>query len=377
MIHKLQIILSILLLSNSCISEFIPQTNEDKEIIVVEGLITDNPGPNTIKLTKSLPLGTRSAAIPLKGYSVSISDDLDNTFNFNETVAGTYVSDSAKFRGVTGRFYTLHINNNSTSTSANLRYESYPMKMKPVPEIDSIYYDKVALSRFPNGLLSGEGCQIYLNTHDPTNQCKFYRWEYTETWEFHLPYSVQNNICWTSGNSEIINIKNTSVLEENRINNYPLTFISNLTDRLRVRYSILVKQYSLNEDEYLYWEKLQNITEQVGGLYDIIPSSVPSNVYCLDDPNERVLGYFSVSATSSKRIFINDRFAGVKTPYTDDVCIADTIFGTAVLPSLNVSVWVIEISSRPPYTVITYTRGCVDCTTRGTKIKPLFWKEGK
>jgi hypothetical protein len=81
-----------------------------------------------------------------------------------------------------------------------------------------------------------------------------------------------------------------------------LKFISNLTDRLRVGYSILVDQYSLNEDEYLYWEKLQSITEQVGGLYDIIPSPVPSNVYCVDDPNEKVLGYFSVSANTSKRL---------------------------------------------------------------------------
>ena len=135
-----------------------------------------------------------------------------------------------------------------------------------------------------------------------------------------LPYSVpplRNKVCWISSNSNVINIKSTSVLEEDRISGYPLNFISNLTDRLRVKYSILVNQYSLNEDEYLYWEKFQNITEQVGGLYDIIPSSVPSNVYCLDDPNEKVLGYFSVSANSSKRIFIKDNFSGLFTPYTD------------------------------------------------------------
>jgi hypothetical protein len=138
-----------------------------------------------------------------------------------------------------------------------------------------------------------------------------------------------------------------------------------------------VNQYSLNEDEYLYWEKLQNLSEQVGGLYDMIPSAVPSNVYCLDDPNEKVQGYFSVSASSSKRIFIRDHFAGVVTPYTDAACIADTIFGGAAIPNLNNYVWVIIDQPTPPpgFQVITLNKGCYDCTVRGTNVPPDFWTE--
>jgi hypothetical protein len=43
----------------------------------------------------------------------------------------------------------------------------------------------------------------------------------------------------------------------------------------------------------------------------MIPSSIPSNISCIDDPNEKVLGYFSVSARSSKKIFIKDIFSGL------------------------------------------------------------------
>jgi hypothetical protein len=252
------------------------------------------------------------------------------------------------------------------------------MELKPVPLIDSVYYEKVIINEV-NGFKSQEGAQVYLNTHDATDQNKFYRWEYSETWEFILPYTVPNKTCWTSSNSDIINIKNTSLLGEDRIDRYPLKFISNLTDRLRVGYSILVKQYSLNEDEYLYWEKLQSITEHVGGLYDIIPSSVPSNVYCVDDPNEKVLGYFSVSANTSKRLFIKENFAGIFTQYTDKECINDTVFDNAPIPSLNTYVWIIIDHQVPPpvYQVTTRIKGCYDCTTRGTNIKPDFWKEGK
>jgi hypothetical protein len=371
---KCFILFLIFLFFNSCITQFVPQTNEDKQLLVVEGLITDQPVVNTIKLSRSLPLGTRNTANPVNGSIVSISDDLGNTYFLSETYSGTYVTDPAIFKGEIGRKYSLHIKTNTLNNTHN--YESYPVEMKPVPHIDSVYYEKKAIME-TDGITTQEGCQIYLDTHDPANVCKFFRWEYSETWEFHLPYQVPNQVCWISNNSSVINIKNTSVLDQDKIEQFPLLFISNQTDRLELKYSLLVNQYSLNEDEYLYWEKLQNMSEQVGGLYDMIPSGVPSNVYCVDNPNEKVMGYFSVSANSSKRIFIKDRFAGIIDPYTNATCIADTVFGGGNIPNLNVGAWVIITNFMPPYRVITRTKGCADCTVRGTTIEPDFWKEGK
>jgi len=367
---KCLILFLIFLFFNSCITQFTPQTNEDKQLLVVEGLITDQPVVNTIKLSKSIPLGTKSTANPLSGCIVSISDDLGNTYQLSETDSGNYVTDPALFKGEIGRKYSLHIKTNTLNHNYN--YESLPVEMKPVPPIDSVYYERKVIME-TEGITTQEGCQVYLNTHDPTNQCKYYRWKYSETWEFVLPYYVTNRVCWISNNSDVINIKNTSVLGEDRIEKYPINFISNETDRLKVKYSILVNQYSLTEDEYLYWEKLQSFSEQVGGLYDMIPSAVPSNVYCTDDPKQEVLGYFSVSAISSKRIFIKDRFAGQIDLYT--ACIADTVFGGSSIPFLNTNAWVIITVPMPPpgYRVITYIRGCADCTTRGTITEPDFW----
>jgi hypothetical protein len=251
------------------------------------------------------------------------------------------------------------------------------MEMRAVPPIDSVYYKKLAIREGDELRQEAEGCQVLLSTHDPLNQCEFYRWEYTETWEFRLPYFVPNNRCWISANSGEINVKSTTTLSEDRIVGYPLKFISNTTDRLKEKYSILVNQYSLNEEEYLYWEKLKNIGEQVGGLYDMIPAEVPSNIWCTDDPEAVVLGFFSVSARSSKRIFIEEKFKGIVNLYTD--CISDTVLGNGPIQYLNVTRWVIEDHSGEPgpWRVMTDKKGCADCTARGTKSEPLFWKEGK
>ena len=243
----------ILILLNGCIVQFIPDIEEDKELLVVEGIITDQPEPYTIKLSKSLPLGKRNLAKPVKGYTVTVTDDSGNSYSFNEKAPGTYQSDPGIFVGEVGRKYKLRVNSNSAFNP--LTYETLPIEMKPVPPIDSLYYEKIVIKEKDGLFPAEEGCQVYLNTHDPDNLCKYFRWEYAETWEFRLPYPVPNRICWLYGNSDRINIKNTSVLGEDRIYRYPLNFVTNQTDRLQQKYSMLVNQYSLNEDEYLYWEK--------------------------------------------------------------------------------------------------------------------------
>ena len=369
---RLFVLFLLLLLSDSCIVQYFPKTNEEEELLVVEGLITNLPGINTLNLSRSLPLWKRQYAKPLKGCIVWISDDLGQIHNLRETKDGTYVTDSATFRGIIGRQYSLHVR--TTTDSINLTYESVPMEMKHVPRIDSIYYEKKVYVTWPQPV---EGCQIYLDTHNPANNCKFFRWEYSETWEFHLPYNVPNRVCWISDNSNGIFIKNASFLEENSVIKYPISTISNPIDRLSVKYSILVNQYSLNEDEYLYWERLKNTIDQVGGLYDMIPAAIPNNIYCLEDPNKKVLGYFSVSAVSPKRIFIKDYFQSVNDLYYK--CITDTIFGIAPIPGLNSSVWLIVDQSNlvPPKRFITDKIGCADCRVRGTNIKPVFWDDDK
>jgi hypothetical protein len=370
---RLIIILLILIYAESCISDYAPAISDYEEVLVVEGLITDQPEVNTIKISISQPLWKRIHPKPLTGCIVTISDNLGQIYSLKETATfGVYITDPASFRGKIGREYTLHIK--TTNETVNLSYESLPMKMIPVPPIDSIYYEKKSIEQSTPQV---EGCNIYLNTHDPSNNCKFFRWEYSETWEFHLPFSSMNKVCWISNNPEQIIIKNASLITDASIIRHPVISITDPIDRLSVKYSILVNQFSLNEDEYLYWERLKNTVDQTGGLYDLIPAVIPNNIYCLEEPNKTVLGFFSVSARSSKRLFIKDKFAGINTMY--EKCLGDTIVTNRIdtIPGLGQTFWILIDNSNkiPPANIYTIDRGCVDCTIRGTNIKPVFWDD--
>jgi|WetSurMetagenome_2_1015567.scaffolds.fasta_scaffold00002_33 hypothetical protein len=367
----------ILILAGSCVTKFIPDVREAGELLVVEGVITDQPGANTVMLSKSVPLDQRNTVKPLSGCIVTIADNEGNIFSMTETVKGTYISNPSEFQGVVGRKYQLRITVHD-ATLSDRSYESVPEELRAVPPIDSLYFRKVTLRMRPSDMVPmEEGCQIYLDTHDPTGKCSFYRWTFTETWEILLPYPTEKHICWTSENSNTIKIKTTSTIAEDRVSGFPLHFISNETDRLETKYSILAKQYSMSSDEFDYWSKLQSISEETGSLYDIIPASVNGNIYNIDDPYEQVLGYFSVSAVSEKRIFIEEPFAGQVNLYNK--CVTDTSYLRDVdsIPGINQNIWLLlEYDyAMPPYKLLSRNRRCADCTTRGTTVEPAFWRD--
>jgi hypothetical protein len=94
------------------------------------------------------------------------------------------------------------------------------------------------------------------------------------------------------------------------------------------------------------------MSQDVGGLYDITPSAIPGNMFCVEDPGEQMLGYFSVSAKTSKRIYIDEIIRGLVNPYKE--CPADTFAINEPIPGLNVYRWIIYESRSQGYVVTTY-----------------------
>lgn len=373
---RIIIILILALLTGNCITPFLPETEEEKDMLVVKGMITDLYGVNTIKLTRSVPIDRKNQERPYTGCTVKIIDDIGNIYLLKENRPGEYVTTPEQFQGMTGRKYKLTIDNKRPNELRRV-YESEFIEMIQVPQIDSLYYEKTDVDSYFDII---NGCQIYLDTHDPFNKCRNYRWEFSETWEFHIPFNaVEHDTCWMSRNSEIISVKSTSLMAEDRITRFPLYYIPPFTDRFQVKYSILVTQYSISEQEYDYWYKVRNIAEEVGSLYDVTPSSIPGNIYCVDDPAETVLGYFSVSSVCTKRLFIRDNFAGVtdrymycKEGYKQVTRSLDGVTG------LGSQWFVIESGYGAfgvPFWILSRFEDCSDCRMTGTEVEPPFWHE--
>jgi hypothetical protein len=353
-----------------CTIEFIPGQDENDKTLVVEGMITDQDRVNRIRISRSQPIGEMLRnKIPVTGALVSITDNEGNITSLTESPPGTYCTDSLQFRGRVGASYSLRI------FVGGSEYETDFMEMKPVPAIDSLYYEKVRINNDKDTIYIDEGASIYADTWDPSGKCLFYRWDYIETWEYRIPYAVTKKVCYITERSDRILIKNTSQFSQARVTRFPVTFITHETDRLKERYSILLRQYSLNEQEYNFWKRVSDVSQNVGNLYDVTPSFIPGNIRSCTDPGETVLGWFSVSAVSEKRLFIKDHFYGL--PHFFTYCATDTLGGSLPSTGFETDYWVIEDFSDevPPFWIITTYRECADCTIRGTSEMPSFWRD--
>ncbi len=163
----------------------------------------------------------------------------------------------------------------------------------------------------------------------------------------------------------------------NALKRYSLNFVSNETDRLKVKYSLLVKQQSLTRRSYVYWETMRAQSCETGGLYETQPSSAIGNICNTANPDEVVLGIFYATQQRTKRIMVdnisseNDPFE-FKIPYlTCEWENATSTFQSGgdfpyYLKSNN------ETGYGPPY--ITADQICFDCRIQGgINVKPDYW----
>ncbi len=227
---------------------------------------------------------------------------------------------------------------------------------------------------------------ISINTHDDTKSSKYYRWEYVETWIFYSAFesfykwngtAVVERVlpdegifkCWGDSTSSTVLLGSTAKLENDVIFESPITFIPYGDERLKERYSIIVKQYVLTKEAYEFWEQLRKNTESLGSIFDAQPSDLTGNIHNVANADEPVLGFVSVGTTTEKRIYI-DRSSipsGFIIPPPD--CSAPIMIKPEDLRgyySTGFSVPVGELTGSSRY--------CVDCTVRGTNKKPAFWQ---
>jgi hypothetical protein len=235
-----------------------------------------------------------------------------------------------------------------------------------------------------------QGMQVYTNTHDPANSTFYYRWEWDESWMFYTPYNSNIlwqddqivprtesiNVCWKFGKSKAINIASSRSLNVDRISDYPLMYVSTASDRLKVRYSLLVKQYGLSEASYNYWKELKNVTENLGTLFDPQPSIVKGNVYNIDNEQEIVLGYFDATTVSEQRIFIRrSELPLVTIPNYYAQC-TDSIVSFRQIPDMMREQWLLVEETINDFGVPVYIMSseyCIDCTLYGTNERPDYW----
>jgi len=351
--------------------------------MVVEALITDHPGWQVIYLSRSSPVN-ESGTRPETDAYVSVSDDLGRSTEFREQEPGAYYSWMTAGELASGITYRLNV-----VTSDGEVYESEPeMFPSPSPAIDKVYweFETVGTSDRTDPL---NGIRFYVDMEAEPDQGRNFRWELVETWEYQAanpihyyydgimhqwPDSFSYHTCWYTGKIDQIYTATTRNAESNTIKGFPLNFVSEKTQRLQTRYSLQVFQYSLNDEAYDFWKRIEVQNQESGGIYERQPDYVSGNMYNTNNQEEYVLGFFNLCPVSEKRIFV-DSIAGLSYPAID--CTLETIMHPSSRPAwMTIPFFLISfdpLNVGPPYGVGTHL--CFDCRNGGgTIIKPDFWE---
>ncbi|MGV3588823.1 MAG: DUF4249 domain-containing protein [Adhaeribacter sp.] len=294
----------------ACKERFEPNLPEQATgYLVVEGLIITGPGQTKFKLTRSLPLGaTRNSIVPETRALLQIEGEGSNIFPLAEKGPGLYAADNLSLTN--GQQYRLRI-----KTAAGKEYISDFTEAKKTPPIDSITWQQ-----------ENSGIQIFVNTHNPQNNTRYYQWDYEETWEYYslsdtdFKYedgrvverapSEHTYRCWGKGGSVNLLLGSSAKLSQDVIYQQPLTYIPPTSIKLSYQYSIRVKQYALTRMAYEYLQLMRKNTETTGSFFDPQPSELKGNIRSVSDPAEPVIGYVSACDVTEKRIFIQRREIG-------------------------------------------------------------------
>jgi hypothetical protein len=307
-----------LVVAASCIDPYSPDVKNYNSLLVVEGLITNENISYKIKLSRTTGQAN-SISEKVADADIYIIDGSGIKTHLQNSGGGYYKTDSILFKGVVGQNYTLQI-----LTSDGKEYKSGQSTMLPVADIDKVYYEKGEEISGINGKIS-PGLRIFLNSANTEGNNQYFRWTFEEVWKFKIPCPQRyickmvldsetyifeqidsvREYCWKKNLSEDLIINSILSGGAKFISGQEIQFIDPvLSDRLTQEYSILVKQYSLSQEEYNFWNNLKKAGEAGGDIFALQPFTVMSNIHSVNNSNERVLGYFEVSAVSQKRLFI-------------------------------------------------------------------------
>lgn len=364
-----------------CKDEVVLESGSYEQIMVVDGFITNESGPYKINLSLTAPINSDNN-IPLEGYVVTLFESTGEFEVLTESEPGVYVTSHDGIQGVIGNEYGISI-----ISPEGTEYRSDFQKLMIPVGIESLYaeIDTAISTNYPFQI---PGYQFYIDSKKAANQESYFLWSIEETYEYDSDYAFyyyindigekitrhsyieKRRTCWKTKAVDRLFTGTTSSLSESEIRHQPLHFVGTDTKKLYKRYSIILSQYTISEEAYSYWRKIENLLEEDNFLYVTQPYNITGNVKNVNNPQEQVFGYFSVVSVSKKRSFFDKPLL----TFYYDICYAIT---DPVQVAVRMS-----YTEPPYYFVLTDLDGvgliddesCLDCTSEGGTVRmPSFW----
>ena len=228
--------------------------------VVVQGNITNQPGPYIIHLNSTVNYYDPNVFPAITGASVSISDNAGNTEILTEPTPGNYQTNL--LLGTIGRTYTLKVN---VSGKEYLSYSTMP---------NNVVIDTVIFTQSKN------------NT-------------YRVTCIFTDPAGISNyySLKLKSNDTTAIGNKNLRILSDKLTDGQQMsmTYRSNLL----LNDTVVINLQSIDKESYDFYNTLSNAQGEINPFLSSPPANPLSNI------SNGGLGYFSAYSITSKTVVVH------------------------------------------------------------------------
>jgi hypothetical protein len=367
-----------MLLALSCTEPFDPPvTDQEVNILVVDGFLNATSKTITVKLNYARPLASTEPYTPEQQARVFLEPDIGAGIQLAQTQPGVYKLEQLQTN--INNSYRLRITLNNGK-----EYASEPVRVLRTPPIDSVTWRA-----------TDTGVNILVNAHDDTNQTRFYQWNFVETWQYNAPqfssYILENGFvrlrepseqlftCWNEQPSTSIIVHNTTRLVADVVRDFSVNFIPAGSEKISNKYSILVQQHAISREAHDFWNQLKQTTENLGGLFDPQPGRIFGNMRCLTDPDEPVLGYFQAAEVTEQRMYLTflELPRELRNTGFNESCRPDSV-SVENVSRINPQIYHLVNAVYEGLSIVgyTYTRHpCADCRFQGgTLTKPAWWE---
>ena len=253
--------------------------------LVVDGWITNQPGIQTINLTWSGSYFDNSAAKPVLGAEVTVTDNKGVVYNFKDLSGngqytwGTSLKDTL---GHIGRIYTLKVKNQADIyTAVN--------EIKRVPKIDSIVYQNETLPFNPDkGPKKGYIVSFYARDFVGAGDTYWIKPVINGKAVVAKPTSI--SIAYDAAFS-------AGAPSDGLIFIQPIRQSLTIDSLFSAGASVGAELHSISNEAFNYLKQIQEQAAN-GGLFATPIQNIKSNVVNSNAKGEKALGYFGASAVS-------------------------------------------------------------------------------
>ncbi len=255
----------------SCEDVIDVKLEEGETQLAVDGWITDQPGPYTIRLTTTAPYFNNTTTPRVKGATVTLTDSEGNSEILKESEPGMYVT--SQLQGKIGNSYTLSIRYEGEEYTAQTQ-------IKRVPPIDSL-----GVKYRKGGGFTEEGYYVTYNGPELPGTGDYYRFKVFR-------------------NDTLLNKpENLSFTDDRFVDGNYIEDIQRNFDPFKSGDEIRVETWSITEDAYLFYNELRQQIQN-GGLFANPPANVRTNIINKNSNERKAVGWFGGAAISSKEVAI-------------------------------------------------------------------------